>query len=98
MSITKLKWTALAAFGVAMAVLLGGGYFAVDKMPPYPGQVQDATGWELRISDDLAETPSPSADELDVLRAGDFKAVVAYVILVFGKLIIACLPCNRRFN
>lgn len=31
-------------------------------------QVQEATGWDLQVSDDLAETPAPTADELDVLR------------------------------
>ena len=31
-------------------------------------QVRDATGWELRVSDQLAETPAPTAEELDVLR------------------------------
>lgn len=29
---------------------------------------QEATGWELRVGDDLGETKPPSAEELDVLR------------------------------
>ncbi len=31
-------------------------------------QVREATGWELRVSDDLAETAPPTAAELDALR------------------------------
>lgn len=34
-------------------------------------QVQDATGWELRIADDIDETPPPKATELQVLRQFD---------------------------
>jgi glutaconate CoA-transferase subunit B len=32
------------------------------------GQVQEATGWELRVADDLAHTPPVTQRELDVLR------------------------------
>ena len=32
-------------------------------------QVTAATGWDLRIANDLAETPPPTADELTALRA-----------------------------
>jgi glutaconate CoA-transferase subunit B len=31
-------------------------------------QVQEATGWELRIAEDVAETAAPSTDELRILR------------------------------
>jgi glutaconate CoA-transferase subunit B len=34
-------------------------------------EVQAATGWELRIADDLHETPVPSAAELRLLRQFD---------------------------
>jgi glutaconate CoA-transferase subunit B len=34
-------------------------------------EARDKTGWDLQISPDLAETPPPSADELDALRAVD---------------------------
>jgi nitric oxide reductase subunit B len=39
MSLGKLKWAAIISFVVSMAVLLGGGYFAKDRVPPYPGGV-----------------------------------------------------------
>jgi glutaconate CoA-transferase, subunit B len=32
-------------------------------------QAREATGWDLRVADDLASTPEPSAHELEVLRA-----------------------------
>ncbi len=31
--------------------------------------VRAATGWELRVSDELATSPAPTADELDALRS-----------------------------
>ena len=31
-------------------------------------EVKDTTGWDLRVSDPLAQTPEPSAAELTVLR------------------------------
>ena len=31
--------------------------------------VLEATGWELRVSDDVRETPPPSGDELTTLRS-----------------------------
>jgi glutaconate CoA-transferase subunit B len=31
-------------------------------------EVRDATGWDLRIAEDLATTPEPSAEELHLLR------------------------------
>ena len=33
------------------------------------GQVQEATGWEIRFAETLESTPEPSAHELEVLRA-----------------------------
>ncbi|NWF57713.1 MAG: cbb3-type cytochrome c oxidase subunit I [Syntrophaceae bacterium] len=39
MSLTKLKWAAILSFVVAMAILLGGGWFSIDELPPYPGKV-----------------------------------------------------------
>src|SRR6185369_15236312 len=33
------------------------------------GDVIDATGWDLRVADDLTETVAPSKDELTALRA-----------------------------
>lgn len=44
MSIAKLKWAAVAAFVVAMVVLLGGGLSAKRQLAPYPGTVSDAEG------------------------------------------------------
>ncbi|MQA60961.1 MAG: CoA-transferase subunit beta [Actinophytocola sp.] len=32
-------------------------------------QVREATGWQLRVADELARTPAPTSDELAVLRA-----------------------------
>jgi len=32
-------------------------------------RVQDATGWQLRVADDLRETQAPAEDELEALRA-----------------------------
>jgi len=31
-------------------------------------RVEDATGWRMRFAQDVAETPAPSAEELEVLR------------------------------
>jgi len=41
----------------------------------HPGQsvesVRAATGWDLRVADDCRETPTPTAQELDIVRACD---------------------------
>jgi glutaconate CoA-transferase subunit B len=41
----------------------------------HPGQsvasVKAATGWNLRVAPDCRETPTPTADELDIVRACD---------------------------
>jgi glutaconate CoA-transferase subunit B len=34
-----------------------------------PGQAREATGWELRVAEDVAETEPPSEDELAALRS-----------------------------
>ena len=34
-------------------------------------EVKESTGWPLKISSDLAETPEPSGEELAILRASD---------------------------
>jgi glutaconate CoA-transferase, subunit B len=39
-----------------------------------PEQAREATGWELRVADDLRETPPPSSRELKALRALTAKA------------------------
>jgi len=44
MSVDKLKWAAIISFVFSMVVLLGGGFFALDKVPPYPGEVVDSSG------------------------------------------------------
>ncbi|MEW6348136.1 MAG: cbb3-type cytochrome c oxidase subunit I [Thermodesulfobacteriota bacterium] len=53
MSVEGLKWAAIVSFIVAMAVLLGGGYYALDKVPPYPGSVVDSTGKVLFKKSDI---------------------------------------------
>jgi glutaconate CoA-transferase subunit B len=41
----------------------------------HPGQsvesVRAATGWDLRVADDAAETPTPTAGELAIVRDCD---------------------------
>ena len=32
------------------------------------GQVREATSWDLRVADDLAETPAPTKEELGIIR------------------------------
>lgn len=44
MSIRKLKWAAIISFVVSLVLLLGGGFFAKDQLPPYPGKVVDPDG------------------------------------------------------
>ncbi len=43
----------------------------------HPGVAADdartATGWDLRVADDLSETRAPTADELTALRALETK-------------------------
>jgi len=55
MSMKGLKWAAIVSFIVSMVVLLGGGYLAKDRLPPYPGQVVAPDGTVLfRKADILA--------------------------------------------
>ena len=44
MSLNKLKWAAIVSFFVSILLLLGGGYLAKDRLPPYPGRVEDSEG------------------------------------------------------
>jgi nitric oxide reductase subunit B len=53
MSLPKLKWTAIICFVVAMAVLLGGGFFARDQVAPYPGKVLGPGGEVLFEKSDI---------------------------------------------
>jgi glutaconate CoA-transferase subunit B len=47
------------------------GELALTTVHPGVGveQVQEATGWELRLADEIATTPAPTIDELTALRA-----------------------------
>ena len=53
MSIEKLRWAAIISFIVSMVVLIGGGFFAKDWYPPYPGKVVDAEGKVLFQKQDI---------------------------------------------
>jgi nitric oxide reductase subunit B len=53
MSLGRLKWAAIISFVVSMLVLLGGGYFAKDRLPPYPGKIVDPGGKILFERSDL---------------------------------------------
>src|SRR4030043_1071109 len=44
MSLEKIKGAAIIRFLFSILVLLGGGYFAKDRLPPYPGKVVDPDG------------------------------------------------------
>ena len=55
MSLRKLKWAAIVSFVVSMLVLLWGGYFAKDRLPPYPGKVVDQEGRVLFQKPDILE-------------------------------------------
>ncbi|MEE9121576.1 MAG: cbb3-type cytochrome c oxidase subunit I [Syntrophobacteria bacterium] len=44
MSLEKLKWAAILSFVVSLALLIGGGFAARDRVPPYPGKVVDSKG------------------------------------------------------
>jgi glutaconate CoA-transferase subunit B len=37
--------------------------------------IKNETGWPLRVSRDICETPAPSKDELDAVRKYDPKGV-----------------------
>src|SRR4030043_1985247 len=53
MSLNKLKYAALISFVVSILLLLGGGYFAKDRLPPYPGKVVDSEGKALFQKSDI---------------------------------------------
>jgi len=44
MSLERLKWAAIISFVVSMVILIGGGFFAREWYPPYPGKVMDPSG------------------------------------------------------
>ena len=48
-----------------------GGELALTQVHPgvEPEQVREATGWPLRVADDLRETEAPSSSELEALRS-----------------------------
>jgi nitric oxide reductase subunit B len=53
MSLKKLKWAAIISFVISMLGLLGGGYLAKDRVPPYPGKVVDSEGKILFQKSDI---------------------------------------------
>jgi len=53
MSLEKLKWAAIICFVVSMIVLLAGGFWAKDQLPPYPGKVVDSAGEILFQKSDI---------------------------------------------
>jgi len=55
MSVMKLKWAAIISFVFSLGVLLLGGFFARDKVPPYPGRVVDPAGNILFTRADILE-------------------------------------------
>ena len=55
MSLEKLKWAAIISFVLSLLILLGGGYFARDRVPPYPGKVVDSGGNVLFQKSDIME-------------------------------------------
>lgn len=55
MSIRQLKWAAIVCFVVGMAVILGGGFLAKEKMPPYPGKVVGTDGSVIFQKSDILE-------------------------------------------
>ena len=55
MSIKKLKWAAIISFIVSFILLLGGGYLAKDRLPPYPGKVADPEGKVLFLKSDIID-------------------------------------------
>ena len=53
MSVNTVKWAAIVSFFIAMIVLLGGGYYAFDRVPPYPGKVVGPDGSVLFTKSDI---------------------------------------------
>lgn len=48
----------------------GDGRADAHRTPPRVevGQVVEATGWKLKVADDLGTTPAPTEEELRILR------------------------------
>ncbi|MGC9029022.1 MAG: nitric-oxide reductase large subunit [Desulfomonilaceae bacterium] len=53
MSVKTVKYMAIFSFVISMMVLLAGGYFAVDRVPPYPAKVIGPDGKVLFTHDDI---------------------------------------------
>ncbi len=53
MSLKKLKWAAIISFVISLVILLGGGYVARDRLPPYPEKVVDSQGKPLFQKSDI---------------------------------------------
>ncbi len=53
MTVNIVKWAAIISFVIAMAVLLGGGYYAMDRVPPYPGKVVGPGGKQIFTKSDI---------------------------------------------
>jgi len=53
MSLKRLKWAAIISFVISLVILLGGGYIAKDRLPPYPGKVIDSQGRVLFQKSDI---------------------------------------------
>src|SRR4030042_4818667 len=53
MSLKKLKCAAFISFVISILLLLGGGYFAKDRLPPYPGKVVGPGGKILFQKSDI---------------------------------------------
>ncbi|MBI5625077.1 MAG: cbb3-type cytochrome c oxidase subunit I [Elusimicrobia bacterium] len=55
MSIKGLKWATFVSFALSMAGLLAGGFYAKDRLPPYPGSVAAPDGGRLFTKADILE-------------------------------------------
>lgn len=53
MTVKSLKWASIICFVVAMAILLGGGYYMKKDLAPYPGKVAGPDGALLFGRDDI---------------------------------------------
>jgi len=53
MSLKRLKWAAIISFVISLVILLGGGYVARDRLPPYPEKVVDSQGKPLFQKSDI---------------------------------------------
>ncbi|MEE4241040.1 MAG: cbb3-type cytochrome c oxidase subunit I [Desulfopila sp.] len=55
MNLPTLKWAAILCFFISMAVLLGGGVYMKNDLPPYPGKVTGPDGTTLFTRMDIME-------------------------------------------